>query len=442
MLNDTVPTGDDMSKLELLAPAGNWERFIYAVRYGADAVYIGADAFSLRNLADNFTRESIPSAVDYAHARNVRVYVTVNAFLRDNDTEDLIDLLRRLDGSGADALIVNDPGAIRLARRHAPSIPLHLSTQANTLNSEAALFWYEQGVERIVLARELTLEQIRSMRRRLPKELELEMFVHGAMCVSYSGRCLLSNYIDGRDSNRGECVQPCRWNYELKDGVSVNVLSAEFREHGKNGEYLTIEDDGRGSFILNSRDMCLAPYIREIEDAGVSCVKIEGRMKSILYVATVVNAYRMAIDGAPMDTVMRELMRISHRPYTTGFAFRDSEVCRGGTYGNRDATSSISDELMEYDSGGYISESQISAVVLDYDEDSQTAFVEQRNRFVDGDTLSILAPSDVLREFVVKGIRTEYGEAVAAVPHPKQRVRIGCSEPLRAGDILRKHING
>ena len=428
-----------MSKPELLAPAGNMERFKTAVRYGADAVYMGLQAFSLRNLADNFSLNSLPETIEYAHERNVKVYVTVNSFIRDDDIDELKNTVAQLRESGADALIVNDPAVIRICRRLAPELALHLSTQANTLNSEAARFWYEQGISRIVLARELTLDEIRLIRSRIPKELELEMFVHGAMCVSYSGRCLLSNYIDGRDSNRGECVQPCRWNYEVKNG---RVYSAEVREHGKNGEYFTIEDDGKGSFILNSRDMCMAPYLKQIEEAGVSCIKIEGRMKSILYVATATNAYRMALDGAPVELVMKELMRLSHRPYTTGFAFRESEKCRGGTYGNKSSLNILygerPDELMEYQTGGYTQDSRIMATVLSYDEGAKAALVEQRNNFKVGDSLNILAPSDVARSFNVTWIKNEDGESVPSAPHPKERLIIGCPEPVMPGDILRE----
>jgi putative protease len=420
-----------MGKLELLAPAGNIERFYTAIRYGADAVYMGLPAFSLRNLADNFALETLPENIKYAHDRGVKVYLTVNSFIRDGELEELKSTLSALRGTGVDALIVNDPAVVRLARRLIPEIPLHLSTQANTLNSEAAAFWYEQGVSRIVLARELTLEEIKLIRSRIPKELELEMFVHGAMCVSYSGRCLLSNYIDGRDSNRGECVQPCRWSYE-------------FREKGKNGEWFTLEEDDKGSFILNSRDMCLAPYLKEIEDAGVSCIKIEGRMKSILYVATSVNAYRMALGGAPIELVMRELMRLSHRPYTTGFAFRESEKCRGGTYGKERSLNIMYGEnpreLMEYGQGGYTQEAKISAVVLGYDAERREALIEQRNNFKLGETLNILAPSDVSRSFTVSAIRTEAGESVPAAPHPKERLYIACPEPVSEGDILRKDL--
>lgn len=428
-----------MSKLELLAPAGNAERFFTAVRYGADAVYLGLPAFSLRNLADNFSLDTLPETISFAHERGVKVYVTVNSFIRDADIGGLEETLEALRHSGADALIVNDPAVIRMSRRIAPELPLHLSTQANTLNSEAAKFWYDQGVSRIVLARELTLSETARLRSRIPDELELEMFVHGAMCVSYSGRCLLSNYIDGRDSNRGECVQPCRWNYEVENN---RVLTANFREHGKNGEYFTIEDDGKGAFILNSRDMCLAPYLKEIEEAGVSCIKIEGRMKSILYVATATNAYRMALDGAPIETVMTELQRLSHRPYTTGFAFRESEKCRDGTYG-KDRSLNIlygdnPQELMEYHTGGYTQEARISAVVLDYDEAKREALIEQRNNFKLGESLNILAPSDVSRSFSVTAIRNEEGESRDSAPHPKERLWISCPEPVAPGDILRQ----
>ncbi len=425
----------------MLAPAGNFERFDTAIRYGADAVYLGCTAFSLRNLADNFSLDTMPQTVKYAHDRGAKVYVTVNSFIRDDELSELQNTLSALREAAPDALIVNDPAVIRTAKRLCPDIPLHLSTQANTLNSEAATFWFEQGCSRIVLARELTLERIKLLRSRVPKELELEMFVHGAMCVSYSGRCLLSNYIDGRDSNRGECVQPCRWNYEAEDNRVCSYLTANIREKGKNGEYFTIEDDGKGSYILNSRDMCLAPYLKEIEDAGVCCIKIEGRMKSILYVATAVNAYRMALDGAPQELVMRELMRLSHRPYTTGFAFRESEKCRGGTYG-KDRSLNIMygerpDELMEYTSGAYVSESRIAAVVLDYDPQTKTAHIEQRNRFAVGEELNILSPSDIGRSFKVGFIKTEEGEEQEDAPHPKQRLFIGCCEPVRKDDILR-----
>lgn len=402
-----MPNKTDKKHVELLAPAGNFERLKAAIQFGADAVYLGTTAFSLRNMADNFTIDELREAVHYSHERGVKVYVTVNAFMRDSELVSLADTLIAIADAGADALIINDPSVIRTARRVIPDMPLHLSTQANTLNSEAAMFWHEQGVSRIVLARELSIAEIAEMRKKLPETLELEAFVHGAMCVSYSGRCLLSNYIAGRDSNRGECVQPCRWSYE-------------FRERGKNGEFFALETEPSGSFILNSRDMCMAEHLDELIDAGIVSLKIEGRMKSILYVATVVNAYRMALDGADMSVVMDELNRISHRPYTTGFALGNNA------------------ELMAPDSGAYIQDYRISAVVLDYDDEAKTALIEQRNRFFDGDTLSILSPGDVQRSFRVEGIRTEAGEPADSAPHPCERLIIGCEEKLLPGDILRQ----
>ena len=397
----------DRKKAELLAPAGNMERLITAIRFGADAVYLGTTAFSLRNMADNFTIEELRAAVSYAHERNVKVYVTVNAFMRDSELNDLPRTLIELANAGADALIINDPSVIRTARRVVPDLPLHLSTQANTLNSEAALFWHEQGISRIVLARELKLSEIAEMRRRLPETLELEAFVHGAMCVSYSGRCLLSNYIAGRDSNRGECVQPCRWSFE-------------FRERGRNGEFFTLETEPSGSYILNSRDMCMVEHLDEIIDSGIVSLKIEGRMKSILYVATVVNAYRMALDGADMGIVLDELRRVSHRPYTTGFMLENDH------------------DMTAPDSGSYVQDYRIAAVVLGYDPENKTALIEQRNRFFDGDELSILSPGDVSRSFTVRGLRNEEGEVVTGAPHPCERLFIGCGEPLKPGDILRQ----
>ena len=400
-------SNNQKKRVELLAPAGNMERLITAIHFGADAVYLGTTAFSLRNMADNFTIEELNDAVRYAHERGVKIYVTVNAFMRDDELENLPETLEALENAGVDALIINDPSVVRIAKRVAPKLALHLSTQANTLNSEAALFWHEQGIERIVLARELKLSEIKAMREKLPETLELEAFVHGAMCVSYSGRCLLSNYIAGRDSNRGECVQPCRWSYEV-------------RERGSNGEYFTLVSEKEGSFIMNSRDMCMAEHLDEIIDSGIISLKIEGRMKSILYVATVVNAYRMALDGADMRLVMDELNRISHRPYTTGFMLDDGA------------------ELMAEDSGGYIQDYRIAAVVLEYDSEKKIAHIEQRNRFFDGDELSILSPGDVSRSFKVRGITNEAGEAVDGAPHPCERLFIGCDEPVKAGDILRQ----
>ena len=398
---------------ELLAPAGNSERLKTAFRFGADAAYLGMRFMSLRNFADNFNTDELHEACAFAHMLHKRIFVTLNAFANDNDIKELPALLQCIADAGADAIIVNDPGVIRIAQKTIPKMPLHLSTQANTLNTETALFWHELGVKRIILARELSLSQIGEMRIKLPQTLELEMFVHGAMCVSYSGRCLLSNYIAGRDSNRGECAQPCRWAYEL-------------RERGKDGEYFKIEQDERGTYILNAKDLNLIRYIDKIAEIGIDSIKIEGRMKSIGYVATVVNAYRMALDAygrleALDERVLAELDRASHRPYFTGFALGNP-----GVMGQETKT------------GGYVADAIICAVVHHYDAQNKLAHIEQRNRFFDKETLSILSPGDPFRTFTVNGIWDTEGTAVASAPHPKQILTIGCDVSLQEGDILRR----
>ena len=398
-------------KPELLAPAGDMEKLRMAVLYGADAVYLAGTSFGMRSFAGNFTADELPEAVRFAHDHGVRVHVTVNTMPRNDEVARLPEHLERLNDLGVDALILADLGAFTLAGRYAPRCERHISTQQSIANYECTRAWYDLGAKRVVLAREVSLQEIREMRAKLPPELELETFCHGAMCVSYSGRCLLSNYMTGRDSNRGECVQPCRWSYEI-------------RERGNDGEYFTVVADRKGSFILNSRDMCMAEHLNEVIDSGIISLKIEGRMKSILYVATVVNAYRMALDGCDMELVMNELNRISHRPYTTGFML------------DNDAMGSKA-PLMAPESGGYIQDYAIAAVVLDYDSERKIAHVEQRNRFFDGDELHILAPKDVARAFRVNGIRSEEGEMQQSAPHPCQKLYIGCSEPVAPGSILR-----
>ena len=407
---------------ELLAPAGNMERLMTAFHFGADAVYVGMNKMSLRNFADNFTLEELKIACDYAHKNGKKIYVACNAFGKDDDFEELAELIKGIYEAGADAIIVNDPGVIYLAKQVAPKLELHLSTQANTLNSYAAKFWYDQGVKRVILARELSLKQISDMKKKMPDDLELEIFVHGAMCISYSGRCLLSNYLAGRDANRGECVQPCRWSYEL-------------REKGKEGEFFPIEQDEKGTYILNSRDMNLIEHLPEVIASGACSLKIEGRMKSIAYVATVVNAYRMALDeykkameeGSNFvvpEIIVNELYKTSHRPYSTGFMFGSPGA--EGQYPIH---------------AGYIKSYDICATVIDYDKENHIAKIQQRNRFFDGEELDILSPGDVGRKFTVKGIKNEDGEYQEATPHPKQILFIGCDEEVKCGDILRKKYN-
>lgn len=416
---ETNRAATEAGGLELLAPAGNLERLRVALRFGADAVYVGLKAMSLRNFADNFTPEELREGCHLAHSLGRRVYVTLNAFARDGDLEALPGLLEQAAGAGADALVVNDPGVVRMARRLLPAMPLHLSTQANTLNAEAAAFWGEQGIRRIVLARELSIAQMRALIERGPAGMEYEAFVHGAMCVSYSGRCLLSAYIADRDPNRGECAQPCRWKYELREQGPAAARG-----------WYPVEQDDRGAYVLNSKDLRLIGHIPALAGAGIRSFKIEGRMKSIAYVATVVNAYRMALDAyarcgatgeayALPEGVLAELDRASHRPYTTGFALGAPGHIQAGQ------------------SAAYVADAAICAVVLAYDAKEGVAQIEQRNKFMDGDTLSILSPGDIGRSFVVKGIWDAAGAPRASTPHPRERLAIGCPEPLLPGDILR-----
>jgi putative protease len=405
---------------ELLAPAGNMERLKTALLYGADAVYIGSVTMSLRNFAANFTAAEMAEACAFAHDRNKKVYVAVNAFARDEDLENIGGLFDDIKNAGADALIINDPGVIRLAKKMVPDMPLHLSTQANTLNSSAAAFWHDQGISRVILARELTYEQIVRLRERTPKALELEMFVHGSMCVSYSGRCLLSNYIAGRDCYKGECAQPCRWTYEI-------------REKGSDDAYYPIEQDETGTYLLNSRDLNLIEHIPGLIQAGIASLKIEGRMKSVSYIATVVNAYRMALDEYKQsiekgmeyclnENIIGELDKASHRPYSTGFLFDEK-----------------ASEAMAPSSGAYIKDRDIAAVVLECD-DQYEVLLEQRNKFYDGDELDLLTPGCTGEKIIVRSLRNEEKEPISSAPHPKQHVYFKSVRKLKPGDILRKSL--
>ena len=401
-------------RIELLARAGNFEKLKTAFRFGADAAYLGGKDFSLRSFADNFSAEELRAAVEYAHARGKKVYVTANIFAKNADFAALADYFRYLQEIGADAALVTDVGAFSLAKQVAPKLPLHVSTQANTTNKYAAKFWQEQGAERVVLARELSLSEIAEIHEYCPG-LELEAFVHGAMCVSYSGRCLLSNYFAGRDSNRGECVQACRWKY------SVRAL----REEGEGGE-CAVEEDGRGSYIFNSKDLNMLPYLDKLAAAGVCSFKIEGRMKSAYYLATVVNAYRRALDGTlSVSAALEELNKVAHRAFTAAYALGDNA------------------ETIHYSDS---QEAGTRAYVADVLEDggagaagNTCALVQMRGRFRVGDTLEILSPSDSFnRTFAVEEMTSEEGERVEDAKLVMQKLRLRCPYPLRAGDILRK----
>ncbi len=353
----------ERKKPELLAPAGDWEKLNMAVLYGADAVYLAGTAFGMRSFAGNFTDEELPRAVRFAHDHGVRVHTTVNTMPRSGEVDLLPAHLERLDAAGVDALILADLGAFTLAGKYAPHCQRHISTQQSIANYACAQAWYDLGASRVVLARELSLEEIREIRSRVSPELEIETFAHGAMCVSYSGRCLLSNYMTGRDSNRGECAQPCRYQYALM-------------EEKRPGEYFPVFEDEKGTYIMNSRDMCMIDHIDDLMGAGVDCLKLEGRAKSAYYAAIVTGAYRHVIDdvaaGRPVDPVWRdEVEHVSHRHYSTGFYYGQP-----GQY---------------YQNSRYIRDWQICAVVTDCDENGN-ATLSLRNKFAVGDTVEVVGP--------------------------------------------------
>lgn len=402
-----------MNRVELLAPAGNFSKLKTAIYFGADAVYIGGKDFSLRALSDNFTDDEILSAVEYAHARNVKIYVTVNIFAKNSDFEKAEKYFRFLSRAKVDAVLITDIGLIDLCKEVAPDLPVHLSTQANTLNKYAVRAWKNYGAERVVLARELSVREIKEIHEFNP-EIELETFAHGAMCISYSGRCLLSNYLNGRDANRGECVQACRWNYEI-------------RERSVGGEYYPIEEDDKGAYILNSKDLNMINYIGDLVSAGVSSLKIEGRMKSEYYLATVVNAYRRAIDeyykigDRYKDNAMfyDELSKTNHRAFTTAYGFGDN------------------DETVNYKDSQSVGERQFVASVIS--SDGQFVIAEMRNRFKVGDVLEVLSPSEEFNEtFVVGDMYNENGERIEDAKIVQQKIKIKCALKLRDGDILRR----
>lgn len=404
-----------MNKLELLAPAGNFSKLKTAVYYGADAVYIGGKSFSLRAFSDNFTDEEIVEAVKFAHGKNVKIYVTVNIFAKNSDFEKAAEYFRFLERAKVDAVLITDVGLISLCKKVAPELKIHLSTQANTLNKYAVKFWGELGLERVVLARELSLSEIKEISEFNP-ETQLEAFVHGAMCISYSGRCLLSNYFNGRDANRGECVQACRWQYEL-------------REKSKNGEFFPIEEDERGSYILNSKDLNMIEHIDEMAEAGVCSLKIEGRMKSEYYLATVINAYRRAIDeyykigGKYKKNKMfyDELLKTNHRVFTTAYMLGENK------------------ETVNYSDSQSAGEKQFIATVLDGTNDEGYFIAEMRNRFKKGDKLELLTPNNNFNSVILPvKITDEEGNDIEDAKIVQQKLRIYSDVKVSAGDILRR----
>lgn len=393
---------------ELLAPAGGIEQLRYALHFGADSVYLAGERFGLRTRADNFTHEQLQKALALTHEAGKRLFVTVNALMHNQDMGPLAEYLQELERFGADAVIVSDLAAIRLVQEHAPHVAVHISTQASCANYGAAQMYYEMGAKRVVLARELSLEEIRYIRQQVPDDLELEVFVHGAMCMAHSGRCLISNYLVNRDANRGHCTQPCRWNYALV-------------EETRPGVYFPVEEGGGGTFLMNSKDLMMLDHLDDLILAGVDSLKIEGRVKGAYYVATVVNAYRQVLDGAPADVFLSELERVSHRPYHTGFF-----------YGEADQTFGDDDYLQTHD---------LIATVLSCEPcgpDRYRVTVQQRNRFFEGDVLEVLTPSRPVRTVTVCSLCNEDGVAEQMCNRAMAHYTFESDIDLKVMDILRK----
>lgn len=403
-----------MKKIELLSPAGDMTKLKTALYFGADAVYIGGKAFSLRALAGNFTNEEILQAVELAHSLGKKVYVTVNIFGRNADISAAEEYFKFLESAKIDGAIISDTGLIYTARTVAPNLPINLSTQANTLNYKTVEFWKNYGVKRVILARELSAKEIKEISEKVP-DIEIETFIHGAMCISYSGRCLLSDYRTGRSSNRGECVQACRWNYEI-------------REKGSDGEFMEMQEDERGTYIMNSKDLNLLDYIDVLDDAGVCSFKIEGRMKSEYYLATVVNAYRRAIDAyyangekyKEFPLFQTELKKTAHREFTT--AYFNGENDRSVNYADSQSKGSH----------------KFIANILEGNNGRDYAVVEMRNRFKVGDILEVLSPSDSFNMQVeVVKLEDEKGNTVEDAKIVQQRLKLFTPIPLSEGDMLR-----
>ena len=403
-------------KPELLAPAGNMEKLKAAVMYGADAVYLGGKSFGLRAFSGNFNREELKEAAAFVHEQGKRIYVTVNIYAHNADIAALKDYLAYLQDIGVDALLIADLGVFQLAREVIPEMELHVSTQANITNWKSAQVWQSLGARRVVLARELSCEEIRDIRQHC--DAEIEMFVHGAMCISYSGRCYLSSYLTGRDANRGSCTQPCRWKYQLL-------------EEKRPGQYFPVAEDERGTYIMNSKDMCLLPYLRDVIESGVDSLKIEGRMKSVHYVASVVKAYRMAIDSyfeSPDAFQVRkewleELEKVSHRAYTTGFYFHLPDA-----------------EDQIYGTSSYEQTSEFVGLVRDYDEESGFATVEQRNHMKRGEEIELFLPQGEGFRQILNEMLDEEGHPIDTAPHAQQILQIRMEQPVVPWTILRRDI--
>lgn len=404
-----------MKKIELLAPAGDMEKLKTAIYFGADAVYLAGNEFGLRAYAGNFNNEELKEAVEFVHANNKKVYLAINIIADNTDIKKMPNYLKEIKDIGLDAVIVSDPGIIALVLEYIPEMEIHLSTQTSTRNYGSAIFWHKLGVKRIVLARELSVKEIKEMSEEIPDSLELEAFVHGAMCVSYSGRCLMSNYMTGRDSNKGMCAQPCRWNYSLM-------------EEKRPGEYWPVFEDERGTYFFNSKDLCMINHLPEVIEAGVTSLKIEGRMKSPHYVATIVSAYRKALDEYlknPDEYVFKEewleeVKKASHRAYSTGFFFGNNE------------------EKQIYATGSYIRGYTFIGKVLEYDKINNIAIIEQRNHFKIGDVVEITMPSGNNFNHTVIDMKDDKGCDIIKAPHPQMKVYMPFDREVEVNSLIRR----
>ena len=405
-----------MKKPELLAPGGSLEKLKAVIDYGADAVYIGGDAFSLRVAAENFSIDDMKEGLKYAHDRGKKVYLTANIIPHNRDLDKFEEYIKQIRPLGFDAVLIADLGLFDIMRTVAPEIPIHISTQANNTNYRSAMMWHKMGAERVVLGREMSFKEIAEFKEHIPPSLELEAFIHGAMCISYSGRCLLSNYMTGRNSNLGACAHPCRWNYSVV-------------EEKRPGEYFDVEENERGTFIFNSKDLCTIEHIPELINSGITSLKIEGRVKTAFYAATVVGAYRREIDRYFADPKnykfnpeeMTELRKVSHRPYTTGFYF-----------GRPDSNAQV------YETSSYIRDYELTAIVLDYDKETGRMTVSQRNRFFEGDEIEIMQPGKSYITITAEDMRDEKGQPITVAPHAQQIVSMKAPEEICVGAMLRK----
>lgn len=403
-----------IKKPELLAPAGNLEKLKVAIRYGADAVYLGGSKLNLRAFAHNFDNDQLREGVKYAHDRGKKVYVTLNVIPHNGDFAGIEDYLKELYEIGVDAIIVADPGIIATAKEVVPDLELHLSTQANAVNIRTVKFWHSMGIKRVVPAREMSMQEIKDLIKEIPDTCEVESFVHGAMCMAYSGRCIISNYMTGRRSNSGACAQPCRYKYHLV-------------EERRPGEYYEVKEDERGSYIMNSKDLCMIEHIPDLVEAGIDSFKIEGRMKSSYYVASVVKAYREAIDTYFEDPEnykfnekwMEYLLKPSHRRYTTGFYYND-------------------EDRQYYESSSYLRNFDIVGIVKSYDKETKIVTVEQRNRLFAGDKVEILRPKGECFEVTIEDMKNENGESIEVAPNAQMIFTFKCDEELEEDYMLVK----